>query len=325
MRAGRLKELMPSCDWVWVDTDHEILQSSHLWQTVAYRLKTGRAVDRLNRVVENKIGSDRYDLIWVDKAIFLRAATVRLLRKLSRRMVHYTPDTAFANGRSRHFDETAGLYDLLVTTKAFDVPEYVRLAGRDTVHLTTQGFDKAVHFPMGPNSARRDEAFFVGLAEPARESCISALMESGITVRLAGRDWDKFVRRWGKKRHLKFEGHGIFGADYARVVSESWVGLGLLSKRFGELHTTRTFEIPACGAVLATEANADTTRFFNDDEALFFRDEHDLVMRITSLFADATHERLSVIASKGRQRVLADCRDNSHILSGVLADPKLAL
>ena len=42
------------------------------------------------------------------------------------------------------------------------------------------------------------------------------------------------------------------------------VGLGLLSKRFPERHTTRTFEIPACGALLATERTADTTRFFDE-------------------------------------------------------------
>ncbi len=325
MRAERLRELTPEMSWVWVDTDSVLIKSERFWQSAAYRLKAGQAVRNLNSMVDQQIGTEPYDLVWVDKAIFLKPSTVERLRSLSRRIVHFTPDTAFANGRSRHFDKTLGQYDLLVTTKSFDVPEYLRLAGRDTVHLTTQGYDSDVHFPRSPEIDRRDEVVFVGLAEPDRENCLATLMEHGITVRLAGRDWDGFVRRWGRKNHLIYEGDGMFGASYAEALSRSWIGLGLLSKRFGELHTTRTFEIPACGAILATERNADTDRFFDEDEALFFSGYSELASRVLELFSAPTRDACRELAGKGRQRVTQDGRNNSNILSAVLADPRLCL
>jgi spore maturation protein CgeB len=90
----------------------------------------------------------------------------------------------------------------------------------------------------------------------------------------------------------------------------------LLSKRFPELHTTRTFEIPACGALLATERTAETTRFFNGDEALFFDDYDDLGRRLAAVLG--RFEEIEAIAGRGHRRVLADGRDYISVLSGVL-------
>ena len=42
---------------------------------------------------------------------------------------------------------------------------------------------------------------------------------------------------------------------------QKWPG-GLLAKWVPELHTTRTFEIPACGTALVTERNSETALVF---------------------------------------------------------------
>lgn len=39
---------------------------------------------------------------------------------------------------------------------------------------------------------------------------------------------------------------------------------GALSRRFPERHTTRTFEIPACGTVLITEWNEEISVFLGE-------------------------------------------------------------
>jgi spore maturation protein CgeB len=95
-----------------------------------------------------------------------------------------------------------------------------------------------------------------------------------------------------------------------------------LSKRFPELHTTRTFEIPACGAVLATERNAETARFFSDAEAMFFDGPEDLADRLTTEFARADSTAMEQLAVRGRARVISDARDYPAILSRVLQDPR---
>lgn len=324
MRAECLRRLTPDWSWEWVDTDPPLQNSARAWQTVAFRRNAGKAVDRINELVTAHLTSHSHDLIWVDKAVFLREPTMKGLRKSARRMVHFTPDTAFHANRSRHFEETLHLYDLLVTTKTFEMDEYHRRIKRDTVVLTTQGYDGTVHFPRNTGKDRDRGAVFVGLAEPDREECIALLLERGIRVRLAGRGWDRFLRRWGKNEHLSFEGADVFGADYAEMLSGSWVGLGLLSKRFPELHTTRTFEIPACGAVLATEVTADTKKFFTESEALFFRDYAALADRLQSLTTEGG-VTMTDIATAGRNRVASDGRDYASILSAILSDPRVSL
>lgn len=323
MRAEQLRHLNPSVEWEWIDTDAVMLASPRIWQSAAYRLKSGKAVQRINDAVVKAIAKKKFDLAWVDKAIFLRPPTVRRLRQASAFMVHFTPDTAFHAGRSKHFEKTASLYDVLVTTKSFDVPEYLKLVGRDTVHLTTQGFDVDVHFPRNTVPQRRKEVVFVGLAEPDRERCITTLLKHGISVRLAGVGWDGFLKRNAQDDHLKFEGESAFSDRYAELFSHSWIGLGLLTKRFRELHTTRTFEIPACGAVLATEVTSETERFFSPDEAIFFRDYEDLAKRVVELFKPGNEGILASIASGGRRRVHGDGRDYRNILQAALTDPRL--
>jgi len=318
MRAETLKRLMPAWEWRWTDTDAPMLASHRLWQSAAYRLNSGPAVDAINRLVAESISGGNIDLAWVDKAVFLYPETVQRIRDSARRTVHFTPDTAFHANRSRHFEKTIGMFDMLVTTKSFEVEEYRRRVPADRLHLTTQGFDPALHFPRRTPRQRSRSVTFVGLAEPDRERCIVSLLEHDIRVRLGGRGWKGFLTRWGRHPKLDFIGANVVGSQYAEALSSSWVGLGFLSKRFPELHTTRTFEIPACGAVLATEATPETRSYFTESEAVFFDDCADLAGTIDRLFAEASDDGLIAIASGGTRRVKSDGRDYPSILRNIL-------
>jgi spore maturation protein CgeB len=323
MRAEWLRKLTPDWQWDWLDTDVPLTNTARVAQSLAYRFQIGPAVDAINASVSRWIGDRSLDLAWIDKAVFLRPSTMRALRTRSTRLIHFTPDTAFHANKSRHFNATLGSFDLLVTTKSFEVAEYDRRGARDKVFLTTQGFDPLVHYPRQETGERSHEVAFVGLAEPSREEFVANILDKGISVRLAGAGWQSFVRARQDDSLLHFEGDALFGDSYSELLSKCWIGLGLLSKRFPELHTTRTFEIPACGAVLATERNSETTKFFDDDEALFFDDVSDVAEKAGRLFASSTDTELAGIAAKGRARVLKDRRDYPSILSGILADPRV--
>jgi spore maturation protein CgeB len=325
MRADCLRRLTPGWDWEWVDTDPPMRESARPWRTLAFRYQRGKAVDRINRLVMGRIGDTPRDLVWVEKGVFLESSTMRTVRRLARRLVHFTPDTAFHANKSRRFEESLSLYDLVVTTKSFEVSEYHRRVGREKTLLTTQGYDAEVHFPRTADVDRRREVVFIGLAEPDRELCIATLLSRRIPVRLAGHGWGSFRRRWRGNPHLTFEGDEIFGEAYAKMISSSWIGLGLLSKRFPEMHTTRTFEIPACGTVLATERTAETSRFFDNGEALFFDDYDNLASRVEKLLKQKDTAALGEMAAAGRRRVQADGRDNGSIIAPILADARLTL
>ena len=324
-RAERLRLLRPQWDWTWVDTDEPMRARSRFWRSLAFRMYVGPVVDAINAQVASRLRDQTFDLIWVDKAVYLRENTTRQLRAMSNCLVHFTLDTAFYQNNSRFFRRSLPLYDLVVTTKSFELEEYARRTKRERIALTTQGFAKAVHFPRVDDAQRRREVVFVGLAEPDREHCVETLLRGGIPVRLAGHGWGRFLRKWGKHPLLSYEGTGVFGEAYAAMLGRAWVGLGLMSKRFPERHTTRTFEIPACGTILASERTSDTTQYFAEEEVIFFDDYPQLATQLKHLFATATDAELAELATAGRQRVLRDGRDYATILGYLLEHPRIRL
>jgi spore maturation protein CgeB len=316
MRADTLARLTPSWNWQWCDTDESFRGSPRLWRSLAFRIQAGPLVHHVNHQVCSRVRRETYDVIWVDKAVYLWAATTRQLRSRAGKMIHFTPDTAFFANRSRHFRKSASLYDLLVTTKSFELAEYQQLAPADSIHLTTQAYDPALH-RANPEVRQKDgKVAFIGLCEPDRERCIDQLLAAGLRVKLGGAGWKRALQKYHDHPHLQFLGARVFGASYADAISRSSFGLGLLSKRFPELHTTRSFEIPACGTALATEANRETRSFFNPDEVVFFDDHAELAAKLSRLLGDPA--AIQVIADRGRQRVLEGGFDYATVLSGVM-------
>ena len=316
IRADTLRGMLPGVNWRLVDTGELFEKANQFLRSLSFRTKSGPLVSRINRRVAESARSDEFDLVWVDKGVYLWHSTVMALRQRAKRLVHFTPDTAFHANRSRHFLKTADKYDLLVTTKSFELDDYRAIAKADRIMLTTQAYDTGFHNPGEHGSPRSARAAFIGLCEPDREKCVEILLNADIPVRLGGQGWERFIRRFGDHPCLHLLDKKVFGEEYAGEYASASVGLGLLSKRFPELHTTRTFEIPACGALLATERTSETTRFFEEDEALFFHDYSHLAKRLRELLEQP--DQVAEMAKKGRKRVEADGRDYESVLSGVL-------
>ena len=316
MRADVLAALLPDTSWEHVDSASGFRESTRFFMTMAFRARSGPLVHRFNQDVKEKTKKGQYDLVWVDKGVYLWPKTMAYLRKRSTLMVHFTPDAAFLVNGSRHFRKTASNYDLLVTTKSFEINHYKNLVSADRVLLTTQAYDRNLHRPLQSSGKKRKAAVFIGLCEPDRETCMDSLLSHDVPVRLGGRGWSKFLRRHRGNENLHFLGEDVFGVDYVREYSSSAVGLGLLSKRFPELHTTRTFEIPACGALLATERNQETAEFFDDDQVLFFESYEQLARDLKSLLEQPG--KLMQLANNGHRRVISGGFDYSNVLQRVL-------
>ena len=322
-RRLTLQRLLPQAGWSNLDTALPFDQSSRWARSVAFRWKIGPALKAINRQVNHHLSATtgHYDLVWVDKAVFLYPSTIKRLRSRARTLIHYTPDTAFLENRSRHFFRSASSFDLLVTTKSLEISHYHRLVEPSRVFMTTQGYDPQVHYPRHEFDQKEPEIAFVGLAEPNRFKIVDRLIQSGMRVRIAGHGWDAFVNRHQNNPLLSFSGVYLAGDEYAQFLSGAQFGLGLVSKRFPEWHTTRTFEIPACGTALVTERNPETIQYFAESEAIFFSKYEELLDRIVLLQAHPTDlEKLAIL---GRKRVLTDGRDYPSLLRSVLASTEI--
>jgi spore maturation protein CgeB len=316
MRGQEIRKLLniPPAQFRVVDMGVPQAATSRLMKSLAWRFKTGPMIGRTNRHILDSMDGE-YDWIWVDRGVFLRPETIQHLRKLTPKLIWYTPDPAFTFHRSRFFFRSISLYDFCVTTKLFEIEDYHKAGAKEVIYVT-QGYDPAMHKPY-VDFEKKSGVVFLGHHETGREKDIQALLEAGIEVKLAGFHWDKFAKQAaGSFPNLKYLGPGVYAEAYARTISGSLIGLGFLSKWIPELHTTRTFEIPACGTALATEANQETTSFFGENEAIFYKSTAELVEKIR-FFLDHP-EKLKAISEAGYKTVTEGGFDYTSLMRGVL-------
>jgi spore maturation protein CgeB len=315
MRGEYLRKLLQPDKFIVADISVPLKSTNKVFRSVGWRFYKGPLISNVNAFCqESQKQEERFDLIWIDKGVFLRPSLIQHLKNKTGKLIHYTPDTAFTYNRSKLFYAALPNFDYCITTKSFELEAY-RKAGAKNVLFCTQGYDPGIHRPSAAVKNKSGVAF-AGLCEPFREEVISRLVEAGIPVKLAGMNWDKLVNRYKNNHNLKFSGSGVFGAAYASFYSGSLIGLGLLSKKFPELHTTRLFEIPACGTALVTERNQETTVFFTEEEVIFYDDLKDLAERIQYALAHPAY--LDGITQKGYKKVMAGGYDYESILQSVL-------
>lgn len=315
MRADKIRGILSDWEMDVINTDIPKRSMWRVWQSIGFRYKKGPLIRKVNKYVLDNLGDKHYDLIWVDKAIYLTKATTKVLRDHTPKLVHYTPDPAFTFHRSQLFYESMPLYDYMMTTKSFELDDFVRMMGNsEKVLFATQGFDKNIHRPMVDWNDKKGVAF-IGHYEDERVNPIEKFLQNGIDVTLAGIGWEKFVNSHNSER-LHYLGTGVFGDDYVRAISGCLFAWGSVSKWIPEKHTTRTFEIPACKTALLTERNEEIEGFFSEDEVIYYNDVEDLVEKVK--YYNEHLQELKTLVEKGYQKVQTGGFDYESIIRNLL-------
>ena len=285
-----------------INISNHIISTRRPYRSIGWRYKIGPLIKKINSEVLDFMEKENslYDLIWLDKAVFLTPKNIKILRAQTVKLVHFTPDPAFLFHRSRFFLNTLKLYDNCITTKSFELNEYMKYGCKNLI-FCTQGYDEAIHKPFNDFDAKKYDVCFIGHFEKNRAELIQNILDSDISVVLAGIKWEKFVKKNKERSNLYFVGSNVVGEEYSRLISESRIGLGLLSKWIPEKHTTRTFEIPACGTALLTEDNSETRSFFKENEAIFYDKEASLPLVIKSWLNSP--EKLKNVTHLGMKKI----------------------
>jgi spore maturation protein CgeB len=199
-------------------------------------------------------------------------------------------------------DRAMAQFDVLVYCKAYERSEYERLK-KPLVYMPL-GYSDEVHRPMPGDDPRwACSVGFLGGWEPRRERMLHEVAASGAQLKIWGFAWD-FLRdgRWSLRRHIvlkqlagtdsfrfhrdplladALQGGEVYSDDYARALSGANVGLGFLRTVCDDQHTTRTFEIPACGSMLLADRTEEHQGFFKDGvEAAFFSSREELIDKL---------------------------------------------
>jgi hypothetical protein len=326
-----------------IDTHIPFHQTHRVWRSLGFRYKRGPLISNINTYIIKKLDSllekgnnslfankknahqltssfsnSLFTLIWIDKAIFLTPKTTQYLKSLTNKLVHFTPDPAFTFHKSHLFRESLSIYDYAITTKKYELNYFGNYLKRNQVIYATQGFDKKLHQPITEFKNKKEGILFIGHHEREREIVFQKLIDAKIHLSIAGIKWEAFAERNKNNPNLHYLGSGIYGDDYVKFLSAYQFSWGSVSKWIPELHTTRTFEIPACGTALITERNEETQSFFNDEEAIFYDTVDDMIKKIQ--YYQNHLDELEVLTSKGTQRVHKDGRDYESILRRVLEE-----
>ena len=326
-----------------VNTVEPWRQAKWLQRQVQRRLHRGSVVEAINDTVINTARDFKPDLVWADKQEFLRIETLQDLRRLGARMVSFTPDPYFtlAWKRTPVMDEALRAFDVLVYCKSYEKTAYEAL-GRPAIYMPL-GYCDEVHRPLPSNDPRwHCDLGFLGGWEPRRQQLLAPLADAGLDLKIWGGYWD-FLKdgRWTLRRQIilkqlaggepfrirrhptlaaSWQGSEVYGDDYARALTGSKIGIGFLRKVCPDQHTTRTFEIPACGSLLLADRTAEHQAFFEEgSEAEFFESGEELVEK-SAFYANHEGARKR-IADAGLQK----CKDGRYAYIHRMEDALFAI
>lgn len=304
-------------------------------------LERGPIIDRINESVLAAACDFSPDLVWAEKQEFLREETIAKMRSMGATLVHFTPDPYFSLPwkRTSLMDGAIKAFDVLVYCKSYERVQYEAL-GRPVIYMPL-GYCDEVHRPLPSTDPRWAAAVgFLGGWEPRRERLLHDVAGAGMDLKIWGGYWD-FLHdgRWTLRRHLilrqlagkdsfrihkdellsrAHQGGEVYGDDYARALSGSRIGLGLLRRVVPEQHTTRTFEIPACGSMLIADRTPEHQELFAEGaEAEFFSSAEELVDKIR--YYVRNEDRRAAVAAAGYNRCVKAKYAYVHRLAAVLS------
>jgi spore maturation protein CgeB len=321
-----------------VHTIQPWLKASWLQRQVQRRLGRGSVINEINRKVLQAARDFLPELVWAEKQEYLRRETLEELRALGARLVHFTPDPYFSLNwkRTPLMDDAMAAFDALVYCKRYEQAQYTAL-GKPLIYMPL-GYCDEVHRPLRSDDPKWACAVgFLGGWEPRRERLSHAIAAAGFDLKIWGGAWD-FLHdgRWTLRRQVVLsqlagadqfaihqdpliarahQGNEVYADDYARALTGALIGLGFLRKVCPDQHTTRSFEIPACGSMLLADRTDEHQAFFEEgNEAEFFDSELELLDKLGFyLKNELAHAR---VAAAG----LARCRKGRYAYVYRMAD-----
>lgn len=299
----------------------DLTRLSRPWQRIGLKLGLAADLDGTNATLLERVRREHWDLLWFDKPITIRPATLAQVRAERPRLplAAYSPDDMFIRpNRTRRFLGCLPYLSVFFTTKTHNVGPLQRL-GVPRVVLVGNAYDEETHKPWPRTAADRlalgGAVGFIGDFEEARRRSIETLALAGLRVRIWGPNW---LTLWPRPpAGVVIEGRGLIGDDYARAICNFDINLAFLRKAARDEVTTRSLEIPACGGFMLAERTAAHRGLFDEGrEAVFFASDEELLNQCR-YFQDHTEEALR-IGARGRKRCLRDGYGNRARLQQML-------
>lgn len=260
------------------------------------------------------------DIVWVEKGLTIWPSTLKTLKKATPHtlLVSYSPDDMMnIQNTSRYYWKSLSIYDMHLTTKTYNVSELTEKGAR-RVDFVGAGYHPEIHRPIelsaSDYAAYSSEVGFVGDYEEDRAKRMTSIAMADIPVRIWGTRWNQLSR---PHSNLKIEGRPVYSDEYAKVLCATKINLCFLRKINRDRYTTRSIEIPACGAFMLAERTEEHLNLFEEGkEAEFFEKDYEMIEKIRYYLAHPDERRQISLA--GRERCLKSGYSYHHRIASVL-------
>lgn len=181
-----------------------------------------------------------------------------------------------------------------------------------------------MHYPCRLSSLEQEtwgsDIVYAGHMEPdLRVECLTRAVRTGLKCRIFGghAEWRSVLP--GDVNQTVQPIFYARGSDYRRALCASKIGACFFSKWNRDEYTTRSWEIPACGAFLLSERTPAMQEFYREGkEAEFFASSDEFIDKAGFYLRDDTARRR--IAAAGYARVIASGNDIYSRMRQWLAD-----
>ena len=253
------------------------------------------------------------DLTFYVKARYVLPETLKQSGEWGPVLAYMNDDMFNPRNQTFTFFDNIHHFDCILTTKSYNVREF-HAAGAPLALFVPNAYDPSIHHPAKPHpldgAGLQGDVGFLGTFRSARADFLSRLARhySEFTLNVWGHGWHKMRRadHWHRAwswRHLarSIRGGELRAVKMAEAIQANRICLGLLYHENRDLHTSRTFEIPACGGFMLAERTEEHRMFFEEDkEAVYFDSFEEMLNKIRFYLA---HESLRAkIAYAGLRR-----------------------
>jgi len=328
MRILYAGELRPgtSClfrKWALERLGHEVagfdpsgyVLNNRMLNPIAFRLAMGPHADRLNRDLLAAAERERPDLLWADKLLLLTPKTLQKMSDWGITTVSYMIDNAFGPRRDpgwRMYVKDIPFFDLHVTQRDISIGHYMERGAKHVMKVQT-AYEPTIHYPspVPVTDAERDrEVSFIGTPYDNRAEILTRISAAGMPVVISGntRSWMRALPKPAFDRMYRFG--ELYEQQYREAIWKSKINLSFLTRSNQDEYTHKSFEIAGCGGfLLAERCPGHSARFKEDEEAVFFGDEAELLQQIRRYLPDEVAR--TRIAAAGHARAVQDgyCND----------------
>ena len=273
----------------------------------AAKLLRPLAVREFNRALLQLALSLKPHFFLAVKGQFIQAATLRAMRASGARLYNFFPDLSFT-AFGPYLPEAAKQYDWIFFSKSFGPKDLKTTLGVERSSYLMHAYGPEIHRPRQlsreDSAAYGCEVSFIGRWSPKKAAILEELArrQPDLKLKVWGDAWQNLAPQSPLRKHTMFR--GVFAMQFPTAICASTINLGLLQEAIpgassGDEITMRTFEIPACGALMLHRRTHDLLEIYREDEScVCFEGIDELVAKIDLLLKDEVRRR--AIAERGR-------------------------